>query len=90
MYSESLAISQRGDRLGEANSLGNLGIIARLRGDLAEAERLNRESLAITREVGDRVGEANSLGNLGGIVFLRGDVEAERLLKMSGYLHRNW
>ena len=36
-----------GDRKGEANSLGNLGIIAETRGDLAEAERLQRESLAI-------------------------------------------
>jgi hypothetical protein len=40
-----------GDRKGEADSLGNLGTIAYTRGDLAEAERLHRESLAIKREI---------------------------------------
>ena len=40
------------DRGDEAVSLNNLGNIARTRGDLAEAERLQRESLDIEREIG--------------------------------------
>jgi tetratricopeptide (TPR) repeat protein len=73
-----------GDRQGEAASLGNLGLIAQTRGDLAEAERLQRDSLAIKREIGDRQGEAASLGNLGNIAETRGDLaEAERLQRES-------
>ena len=65
------------DRQGEAASLGNLGNIAAMAGDLADAERLYRECLAIMREIGDRQGEANSLIGLGDIANLRGDQEDE-------------
>ena len=76
---------KNGDRYGEATSLSNLGIIAgKLRGDLAEAERLNRESLTIQREIGDREGEATSLNDLGNIALTRGDLaEGERLYRES-------
>jgi Flp pilus assembly protein TadD len=50
-----------GDRQGEANSLNNLGIIADTRGDLAEAERLHRESLPIRERLATDKAEANSL-----------------------------
>ena len=43
---------ESGDRKGEANSLGNLGIIAWDRGDLDESERLFRESIRIKNEIG--------------------------------------
>ena len=78
------------DREGEAISLGNLGVIAlRTRGDLAEAERLQRESLAIAREIGYREGEARSLGNLGNLSYERGDLaEAERLMGESLAIER--
>jgi hypothetical protein len=50
---ESLAIKREiGDRKGEASSLHNLGNIADARGDLAEAEKLWRESVRIEREIG--------------------------------------
>jgi Flp pilus assembly protein TadD len=43
---------------------------------------LQRESLAIKREIGDRQGEAASLNNLGIITQTRGDLaEAERLYR---------
>ena len=49
----SLAIKREvGDRQGEATSLNSLGNMAQTRGNLAEAERLHRESLAIEREIG--------------------------------------
>jgi len=72
------------DRGDEAVSLNNLGNIARTRGDLAEAERLYRECLAIAKEIGARQGEASSLQNLGEIAYMRGDLaEAERLYRES-------
>ena len=64
-----------GDRQGEAASLNNLGIIAETRGDLAEAEKLYRESLAIKREIGNRIGEAASLNNLGNIASANGNMD---------------
>ncbi|MFL2967868.1 MAG: tetratricopeptide repeat protein, partial [Candidatus Poseidoniaceae archaeon] len=71
-------------RRNKAVSLGNLGRIANTRGDLAEAERLYRESLAIKREIGNRSGEVTSLNNLGDIATKRGDLaEAERLHRES-------
>ena len=53
----------------------NLGVIAETRGDLAEAERLYRESLAIKREIGDRGGEAYSLHELGNIASKNGNMD---------------
>ena len=45
---------------------------------------MQRESLAIKREIGNRQGEAASLGNLGVIAVRRGDLaEAERLCRES-------
>ncbi len=82
---ESVWLSREiGNRQGEAASLGNLGIIANTRGDLAEAERFHRECMAIMREIGNRYGEAGSLNNLGNIAQTRGDLaEAERLQRES-------
>jgi tetratricopeptide (TPR) repeat protein len=68
------------DRKGEGYSLNMLGIIARERDNLAEAERLYGKALAIMREVGDRQAEVASLNNLGENARTRGDLaEAERL-----------
>ena len=44
--------SADGDRQGEADSLGNLGLIAQNRGDYDEAERLYRESVRIRNSIG--------------------------------------
>jgi tetratricopeptide (TPR) repeat protein len=74
---------ENGDRQGKANSLENLGLIVKKRGDLAEAERLHRESLAIRREIGDRQGEASSLINLGIIMNSKGQHDEERRMYTS-------
>ncbi len=80
-----------GDRQGEAQSLNNLGLIAEIRGDVADAELLQRESLVIRREMGDRLGEAASLGNLGVIAQNRGDLaQAERLYREGLAIMRDW
>ncbi|MEP6516674.1 CHAT domain-containing protein [Microcoleus vaginatus] len=54
-----------GDRAGEANYFGNLGIAYRFLGQSHRAIEFLEQSLDISREIGDRVGEAHSLGNLG-------------------------
>ncbi len=54
-----------GDRLGEANSLGNLGLAYDNLGDYKRAIDYHTQSLTIARTIGDRQSEANSLGNLG-------------------------
>ena len=59
-------------------ALGNLGLVARKRGDLDAAEEYHEESLAIKREVGDRHGQAKSLNNLGLVARQRGDLETAR------------
>ena len=80
---------KNGDRRGEATSLNNLGIISQTRGDLAEAERLQRESLAIKREIGDQKGIADSLNNIGTLANTRGNLaEAERLYRESLAIER--
>jgi serine/threonine-protein kinase len=67
---------------GYAAALGNLGLLLRDQGDLAGAERLLRESLALDREI---LGEehpsfAGSLVNLAVVVRDRGDPAAARPL----------
>ena len=67
MYEQALAIAREiGDRQGEANHLGNLGICYADLGQTQRAIELLRAGLAIAREIGDRQGEADHLGNLGG------------------------
>jgi hypothetical protein len=43
-----------GNRLGVANSLNNLGAVAREQGDYPSARAHYEESLGIRREIGDR------------------------------------
>ncbi|GDZ96297.1 TPR repeat-containing protein [Planktothrix agardhii CCAP 1459/11A] len=54
-----------GNRQGEANSLGNLGIAYDSLGQYQKAIDFHQQYLEISREIGDRLGEAASLGNLG-------------------------
>ena len=77
--SSSLVIAREiGDRRGEGNALGNLGIAY---ADLGQAERaigFYEQHLAIAREIGDRRGEGNALGNLG--IAYAGLGQAERAI----------
>ncbi|MGW4847057.1 ATP-binding protein, partial [Nocardia brasiliensis] len=61
------------DRLGEANTLTNLGILRQLTGNFAAAADLHHQALARYRELGDRLGQANALGNLGIVCQRTGD-----------------
>ncbi|MCL1489764.1 MAG: tetratricopeptide repeat protein [Pseudanabaena sp. Salubria-1] len=60
------------DRLGEGQSLGNLGLAYYYLGKYDKAIEFQLQSLAITREIKDRNGEGQSLGNLGGAYYSLG------------------
>ena len=83
------AFRKNGNKEGEAQTLNGLGFIARINGDLIEAERMQRESLVIHKEIGNNNGEELMLTNLGMLVASRGDVaEAERMYRESLGLNR--
>ena len=54
-----------GDRRGEGNALGNLGIAYAALGETRKAIDYYEQRLVIARAIGDRRGEGNALGNLG-------------------------
>ena len=58
-----------GHRLGEAKSIGHLGLIFYSRGQYQEALDHHQQHLEIAREIDDRLQEAKSLGNLGNTYY---------------------
>ncbi|MFB2877415.1 CHAT domain-containing protein, partial [Floridanema aerugineum] len=77
-----LAIAREiGDRKGEGQSLGNLGITYNSLGDYRKAIEYQQQVLAIARSIGDRNGEGTALNNLGYALYKSGNlVEAEKTL----------
>jgi hypothetical protein len=76
-------VREIGDRRGEGNALGNLGVASATLGDLRLAVEFYGQNLAVAREIGDRLGEGRALSNSGAayaaldeplraITFLRG------------------
>jgi tetratricopeptide (TPR) repeat protein/transcriptional regulator with XRE-family HTH domain len=65
-----------GDRLGQANSLSDLGDARRLVGDFPAAVQAQERALGIYRDLGNRLGQANALYDLGGVLQLTGDYPA--------------
>jgi tetratricopeptide (TPR) repeat protein len=53
-----------GDRRGEGNALGNLGVAYAARGEPRRSIEFCEQQLTITREVGDRRGEGAAMNNL--------------------------
>ena len=70
-----LAAREIGDRRGEGNALGNLGLAYAALGDARKAIEFYEQALVIDREIGDRRGEGNALGNLGNALYGLGDKE---------------
>ena len=66
-WSEDAAAGARetGNRSGEGNALGNLGLAYADLGETRKAIEFHEQNLEIAREIGDRRGEGNALGNLG-------------------------
>jgi tetratricopeptide (TPR) repeat protein len=67
-------------------ALYELGNIASLQGDYAEARRLYQQSLEIDERLGDQRGKANSLGQLGTIAYEQGDLEQALVLIIQAFL----
>ncbi len=59
------AAREIGDRRGEGNALGNLGLAHAALGDARRAIEYHERALEVSREIGDRRGEGAALGNLG-------------------------
>ena len=54
-----------GDRYGEGNTLGNLGLAHARLGNVQKAIEFHERALVISKEIGDRRAESQDLGNLG-------------------------
>ena len=67
-----------GNPLGQANDLGNLGIVARDQGDYAAARTYLEQALELHTRLGNPLGQANQLGNLGTVASDQGDYAAAR------------
>ena len=66
LHTQALAIAREtGDRQGEGNRLGNLGLCHYGLGEYRRAIELHTQALAIARETGYRRSEGIGLGNLG-------------------------
>lgn len=75
-YEKALEVSRMlGDRLGEGNSLSNLGLICFDLEQMDKAAEYIQSALDISRLIGDRKGEANRLGHLGNICLKNGLIE---------------
>ena len=63
-YEQELVIAREiGDRRGEGNALGNLGVAYKNLGEVRKAIEFYEQRLVIAREIGDRRGEGNALWN---------------------------
>lgn len=69
------AARQIGDREGEANHLGALGLAYKNTGEMEQAIDYYQQGLRLARETGDRRNEARHSGNLGGAYLILGDTE---------------
>ena len=67
------AAREIGDRRGEGNALGNLGLAHAALGDARRAIEYHEQALEVAREIGDRGGEGSALGNLGNAHAALGD-----------------
>ena len=66
LYEQQLVIAREiGNRRGEGNALGSLGLAHEELGHARKAIAYHEQAIAIDRELGDHRGESISLGNLG-------------------------
>src|SRR5437660_1396800 len=73
-YEQHLALAREvGDRQGEGNALGNLGIAYEKLGEPERAIAYYEQALDLARAIGDRRGEARHSWNLGLLVEQQGD-----------------
>ena len=75
-HSALAAARQAGDQLGEAEALGELGVVQQMRGDYPAAATSLARAVALFRDLGDRSGEAYALNQLAMVHVLTGDYPA--------------
>lgn len=70
----ALKIAQEvGDKRGEGDALGNLGIAYADLGQPRKAVEFYEQAMVVAHEIGDRRGERNALGNLGSVCIESGE-----------------
>ncbi|WP_448603995.1 tetratricopeptide repeat protein [Thermoleptolyngbya sp.] len=75
-YQQALHFTREtGDRQGEGNALGSLGIVHHILGQYEQAIDFHQQYLSIAREIDDRQGEGRALGNLGIAYYILGQYE---------------
>ena len=73
-FTSSLGVFRSsGHRTGEAQAIGNLGLVALRLGNNGESIALFRQALTLARELGNAVSEGSFLGNLGSLYHHHGD-----------------
>jgi len=83
------AAQQSGDRLGQANALGKLGIMRWMTGDQPGAVQAHEAALTLYRDLGSRLGQGNALFNLGSARRMTGDyTQAVRALETALSIYR--
>jgi DNA-binding SARP family transcriptional activator/tetratricopeptide (TPR) repeat protein len=81
---------ERGDRLGEANALYDLGRVPNVPGDHAAVVTLHEQALALYQALGNRLGEANAVFELGRTRQLTGEYSvAADLLERALAIYRD-
>ncbi len=79
-----LDVAGDADTAAKAVAYGNLGILYKVRGDLAQAEEMYGKSLELNEALGRKEGMANQYGNLGILYKVRGDLaQAEEMYRKS-------
>ncbi len=68
------AARKLGDKRGEGNALGNLGVAYKNLGEVRRAIEFYEQRIEIAREIGDKRGEGNALCNLGSAYYTLGEV----------------
>ncbi len=63
---------EKGDRIGEANTLNQIGAIYARLGEHSQSLDYHQQALAIYKQIGDRKGEAETLGYIGNTYFKAG------------------
>jgi len=79
-----------GDRLSEANALGDLGETRNLAADYPAAAQALEQALGIYRDLGDRLGQANALNGLGYVRWIGNDyLAAAQVLEQAIGIYRD-
>ena len=73
---QALEIAKEIDNpLGQANDLGNLGLVFQNKGELDKAAEYHRQALEILKDIGNSLGQAKALGNLGIVFKNKGELD---------------